>query len=141
MNSAKELAEAMVKKQTVGITDIAPAFLLSLLFRSYRAGKLEQRLPLSTNLIVSNVPGPRSHLYLAGARIEHIFTVGPLTMGMGMNVTVFSYGEFVDVGVQVDPALVDDAWELMSGAAAELDELVAAARPTRRRARARSTGE
>jgi hypothetical protein len=92
----------------------------------YWAAHLEQRLPLNTNLIVSNVPGPPSRLYLAGARIEHIVPVGPLAVGMGMNVTVFSYGDYVDVGVQVDPELVDDAWELVSHATEELDRLVVA---------------
>jgi diacylglycerol O-acyltransferase / wax synthase len=115
----------------VGLTDIAPPFLMNLVFRAYQAAKLEQRLPLNTNLIMSNVPGPPSELYLAGARIEHIFPVGPLNFGMGINVTVMSYRDLVDVGVKVDPALVDDPWELTSAAAAELDQLVAATLPSR----------
>jgi diacylglycerol O-acyltransferase / wax synthase len=126
VNSAKDLAEALTTKQTVGLTDIAPPVLFGALLRAYQAANLEQRMPLNTNLIVSNVPGPPSQLFLAGARIEHIVPVGPLAVGMGMNVTVFSYGDHVDVGVQVDPELVDDAWELVSHAAEELDRLVAA---------------
>jgi diacylglycerol O-acyltransferase / wax synthase len=128
MNSAKELAEELTKNQSVGLTDIAPPFLMNLVFRAYQAAKLEQRLPLNTNLIMSNVPGPPSQLYLAGARIEHIFPVGPLNFGMGINVTVMSYRDLVDVGVQVDPALVEDPWELTAAAAEELDRLVAATR-------------
>jgi hypothetical protein len=117
----------MRKQQTVGFTDVAPPLLFDLLYRAYQAANLEQRLPLQTNLIISNVPGPPVQLFMAGARIEHIVPVGPLAVGMGMNVTVFSYGEFVDVGVQVDPELVDDAWELVSYAGEELDRLVMAA--------------
>jgi WS/DGAT/MGAT family acyltransferase len=132
MNSAKALAEDMQKKQKIGVSDFAPPILLTLAFKAFRSARLEERLPLATNLIVSNVPGPQVPLYLAGARIEHIFPVGPLTVGMGMNVTVMSYGDCVDVGVQVDPALVDDAWELTSYAASELDQLVAATRASRR---------
>lgn len=128
MQSVKDLAEDMTRKSSVGLTDIAPPLLMSLLFRGYQAAKLEQRLPLNTNLIVSNVPGPPVQLYLAGARIEHIFPVGPLNMGMGINVTVFSYGKHVDVGIQTDPALVEDAWELTAAAADELKRLVAATR-------------
>jgi diacylglycerol O-acyltransferase / wax synthase len=126
MNSAKDLAEDLTKRQSVGLTDIAPPMFFDVLLRAYQAAHLEQRLPLNTNLIISNVPGPPSQLFMAGARIEHIIPVGPLAVGMGMNVTVFSYGDFVDVGVQVDPELVDDAWELLSHAAEELDRLVAA---------------
>lgn len=127
MNSAKALAEDMQKKHRIGLSEVAPPILLTLAFKAFRSARLEERLPLATNLIVSNVPGPPVPLYLAGARIEHIFPVGPLTVGMGMNVTVMSYGNHVDVGVQVDPALVEDAWELTSAAAAELEKLVAAA--------------
>jgi WS/DGAT/MGAT family acyltransferase len=127
MNSAKALAEDMRKKQKIGLSDFAPPILLTLAFKVFRSARLEERLPLSTNLIVSNVPGPPMPLYMAGARIEHIFPVGPLTVGMGMNVTVMSYDNHVDVGVQTDPTLVDDAWELTSAAAAELEKLVAAA--------------
>lgn len=139
MNTAKELAEEAVKRQSVGLTEIAPPLLMSLVFRGYRAAKLEQRMPLSTNLIVSNVPGPPVQLYLAGARIDHIFPVGPLAAGMGMNVTVMSYRDVVDVGVQVDPALVDDPWELTACAADELEKLVAATRPKRGGRRSSST--
>lgn len=127
MNSAKALAEDLQKKQKIGLSDFAPPLLLTLAFKAFRSARLEERLPLSTNLIVSNVPGPPVPLYLAGARIEHIFPVGPLTVGMGMNVTVMSYDNHVDVGVQTDPTLVDDAWELTAAAAAELEKLVAAA--------------
>jgi diacylglycerol O-acyltransferase / wax synthase len=126
MNNAKELAEALTTKQTVGLTDIAPPMLFGALLRVYQAANLEQRMPLNTNLIVSNVPGPRTQLFLAGAPIEHIVPVGPLAVGMGMNVTVFSYCDHVDVGIQVDPELVDDEWELASHAAVALDRLVAA---------------
>ncbi|MED5811569.1 wax ester/triacylglycerol synthase family O-acyltransferase [Mycolicibacterium sp. 050232] len=127
MNSAKALAEDLQAQQGVGLTDFTPPLLLNLLFKGFRAAKLEDKLPLASNLIVSNVPGPPVQLYMAGARIEHIVPVGPLTVGMGINVTVFSYGDFVDVGVQADPDLVEDSWELLEGAAAELERLMSAA--------------
>ena len=126
MASVKELAEDMTRNSGMGLTDIAPPLLMNLVFRGYQAARLEQRLPLATNLIVSNVPGPPMPLYLAGAKIEHIFSAGPLNMGMGLNITVFSYDGHVDVGIQVDPALVDDEWGLMAGVSEELRRLVAA---------------
>ena len=124
MNSAKELAEALTTNQNLGVTDVAPPWLFNLLFRGYQAAKLEQKAPLATNLIISNVPGPPSALYVAGARIEHIIPVGPLAMGMGMNITVFSYGDLVDVGIQVDPGLVDDPWALAGLVCDEFDQLM-----------------
>jgi len=126
MNSAKALAEDLQAGQSIGLTDFAPPVLLNLAFKGFRAAKLEDKLPLASNLIVSNVPGPPIQLYMAGAKIEHIVPVGPLTVGMGINVTVFSYGGNVDVGIQADPDLVDDPWEILEGAKAELDRLLAA---------------
>ena len=128
MTSAKELAQALTKNENLGVNDVAPPWLITLLFRSIQAAKLEQKGPLSTNLIISNVPGPRAPLYLAGARIDHIIPVGPLAMGMGINLTVFSYCDVVDVGIQVDPVLVEDPWELIGFVKAELDQLTAVAR-------------
>lgn len=133
MDSTKELAEDLTKKQNLGINEVAPPWLVTLLFRGIQAAGLEQKGPLSTNLIISNVAGPRSTLYLAGARIEHIIPVGPLTMGMGINLTVFSYRDVVDVGIQVDPVLVEDPWALTGLVSAELDELMAATRRKGRR--------
>lgn len=126
MTVVKELAQAQNIRSRVEVTDVAPPLLLTLLFRTIQAAKLEARGPLSTNLIISNVPGPRTALYLAGARIEHIIPVGPLTMGMGINITVFSYRDAVDVGMQVDPALVEDPWALVDFVREELVRLVPA---------------
>jgi len=39
---------------------------------------------------------------------------------------VFSYGKFVDVGIQTDPNLVEDPWELLGEVTDELAQLVAA---------------
>jgi WS/DGAT/MGAT family acyltransferase len=51
------------------------------------------------NLIVSNVPGPREPLHIAGARLDGIWSVGPILEGVGLNVTVWSYLDRVHVGV------------------------------------------
>jgi diacylglycerol O-acyltransferase / wax synthase len=85
------------------------------------------------NLVISNVPGPPVPLYLAGARLVAHYPVSVVTDGVGLNITCLSYLNHVDFGIVVDREMVDDAWPLMdavTGALAELDEVVCGARNT-----------
>lgn len=82
--------------------------------------------PTMLNLVVSNVMGPPIPLYLAGAQVDAIYPMGPLLTGAGMNITVLSNLDRLDVGIMACPDLVDDAWELVDALAPCLDELAAA---------------
>jgi len=75
------------------------------------------------NLVISNVPGSRVPLYLAGARMEAHFPVSVITDGVGLNITCMSYRDGVDVGIVADAEQLDDAWPLMDGLERALDEL------------------
>ena len=55
----------------------------------------------------SNVPGSPLPLYLLGHRVELLVPFGPMA-GAGANVTLLSYGDDLNVGVNVDPAAVTD---------------------------------
>ena len=56
----------------------------------------------------SNLRGSPVDLYLAGARILANFPMGPRT-GCGLNVTLLSYKNSLDMGLNIDPASVTDA--------------------------------
>jgi hypothetical protein len=75
------------------------------------------------NLVISNVPGPRSPLFLGGARLEAYYPVSVITEGVGLNITVQSYLDRLDFGIVVDRDQVDDAWSLIDAMADALDEL------------------
>ncbi len=64
------------------------------------------------NLNVSNVPGPREHGRVGGALVTEIYSVGPLTAGSGLNITVWSYVDQLNVSVLADGATVDDPHEV-----------------------------
>ena len=64
------------------------------------------------NLVVSNVTGPPFPVYMAGARLEEAYPMGPVIEGAGLNVTVLSYCDSVDVGFIASPNLVADVWSL-----------------------------
>ena len=64
------------------------------------------------NLTVSNVPGPRERDSFGGAVISEIYSVGPLVAGSGMNVTVWSYVDQLNVSVLTDDLTTDDPHEV-----------------------------
>jgi hypothetical protein len=75
------------------------------------------------NLVISNVPGPRNPLFLAGARLESLVPVSVIIDGVGLNITVMSYRDGMDVGVVTDRDQIADPWPLVAGAAGALDEM------------------
>ena len=73
------------------------------------------------NLNVSNVPGPREHGRVGGALVTEIYSVGPLTAGSGLNITVWSYVDQLNVSVLSDGATLEDPHQVTE---AILDEFV-----------------
>ena len=63
------------------------------------------------NLTISNVPGPRERGHVGGATISEIYSVGPLVVGSGMNITVWSYVDQLAVSVLTDDLTLDDPHE------------------------------
>jgi hypothetical protein len=61
-----------------------------------------------TNLVCTNVPGPRHTCYLAGEAIEQIYPYGPLVGDHPVAIALYSYRDTVYVGLDVDPLAMDD---------------------------------
>jgi diacylglycerol O-acyltransferase len=53
--------------------------------------KLSGAMPPLGNTLVSNVPGPKQHLYIKGARMEEMHPISTLPPGNLLNITLFSY--------------------------------------------------
>jgi hypothetical protein len=73
--------------------------------------------------VISNIPGPREALYCAGARLEAAYPVSVIVDGVGLNITVLSYRDHIDIGIVADREQVDDTWSMIDGIQAALDEL------------------
>lgn len=95
--------------------------------RLYSRWRLADRHRPPINLVVSNVPGPRDPLYVAGARLDRIYSVGPILEGIGLNVTVWSYLDQLNIGAIACREHVGDLHEVTDGMAVALDELLALA--------------
>jgi WS/DGAT/MGAT family acyltransferase len=132
--SAKEMQEALAADKIMGLTELTAPGLINLAARMYTLAGLDTLTPPIMNLIISNVPGPPSPLYTAGARIEALYPMGPLLYGTGINITVFSYTGRIDFGFMVCRDLVDDHWSLADGIPLALAELLVAARAKARHA-------
>ena len=65
--------------------------------------RIADRMNPPVNVVISNVPGPRSPLYLGEARLKHIYPVSTVADGMGLNMTVQSYVDTLDFGLVVLP--------------------------------------
>lgn len=46
--------------------------------------------PIS-NVVLSNVPGPRSKRYVLGWQVKHWYSTGQIGHGVALNMTVWSY--------------------------------------------------
>jgi diacylglycerol O-acyltransferase len=79
------------------------------------------------NLNISNVPGPRERGRVGGALVTEIYSVGPLTAGSGLNITVWSYVDQLNISVLADDATVDDPHEVTSAIVDEFTEIRRAA--------------
>lgn len=79
------------------------------------------------NLPISNVPGPRERARVGGALVTGIYSVGPLTTGAGLNITVWSYVDQLNISVLSDGATLADPHELTDAMVAEFVEIRRAA--------------
>ena len=79
------------------------------------------------NLLISNVPGPRQRGSTGGATVSEIYSVGPLLAGSGMNITVWSYVDQLNISVLIDDVTLDDPHEATEAMVQAFTELRAAA--------------
>jgi diacylglycerol O-acyltransferase len=102
-------ATDVVKAQTNRAKSIIPTdfpsigvpWVLSTLASLYGRSTLAKIIPPLANLAISNIPGPQQPLYVAGARIRAYWPLSIVEHGLGLNITVLSYCESLDIGLTV----------------------------------------
>jgi diacylglycerol O-acyltransferase / wax synthase len=75
------------------------------------------------DFVTSNVPGPPFPIYLAGARVLSQFPFGPMA-GAAANITLLSYVDDLNIGVNTDPAAVADPDVLLECLQEGFDEIL-----------------
>lgn len=124
--AAKEFTTAVGLSAVSDLAEITVPAAMSFVTWLTRSIGMATLQPTMLNLVVSNVMGPPIPLYLAGAQVDAIYPMGPLLTGAGMNITVLSNLDRLDVGIMACPDLVDDAWGLVESLEPCLEELATA---------------
>jgi diacylglycerol O-acyltransferase len=93
-----------------------PIFLVQLL-------RLSTYLNPAFNLVISNVPGPRSPLYMQGAHLLNIYPVSALYKQQNLNITVTSYEDSLDFGLIACQDFLSEVDQLTEYLEDALDEL------------------
>jgi len=75
--------------------------------------------------VVTNVPGPRRPVSLAGRTLRGTIGWVPMSGDIGLGVSIFSYAGDIVVGLSTDRLQVDDGHALLEDFMAELQALVA----------------
>ncbi|MDH3706624.1 MAG: WS/DGAT domain-containing protein, partial [Acidimicrobiia bacterium] len=121
--ASKEMTSAVRARKIQSIGETAPPLMLNLAIRTLHGTGALTAVPTVMNTIISNVPGPPFPIYFAGARATGMFPGSVIMEAMGLNITVLSYVDRLDIGLAADPELVPDLWhlaDLMPRALAEL---------------------
>ncbi len=122
MNAGRELMAAQRREPGLGLSD-ALAGIINRLPATASTGLFGSMLK-GIDFVTSNVPGPPVPVYLIGARLERQIAFGPMT-GAAANITVLSYVDDLDVGVNTDPRAVDHPDLFMHCMRQGFDEIVA----------------
>jgi WS/DGAT/MGAT family acyltransferase len=115
-SQSKEVQQQLGIETMIDWSEAAPAGAYRWMLGLFSQSRMPDHLPPPANLVVSNVRGPDHPLYIAGARLRAIYSVGPAVEGIGLNITGWSYcgdlafGLIADADAIPDPHIITDAF-------------------------------
>ena len=122
LRSAKERHNAVPAAAMRGADEL---LMPALFIHASRAAMLLTGLKGSiANVVISNVPGPRTPVYVAGTKVEALLPVGGLISGFGLSTIAFSYCDGLEFGFVVDESCPIDPWRLADACTRERRELL-----------------
>jgi len=123
----KRVHRAVPAKLLMDWMELPTPALMARAARLYENFINSDRLKPPVNVLISNVPGPRVTLYLAGAPLLANYPISIPYHGLALNITVLSYRDQLDVGLTAYLDAVPDIGHLMDLLANALAELERAA--------------
>jgi WS/DGAT/MGAT family acyltransferase len=103
---------------------------LGLLPNPLRAPVIRAVAPGRFNLTISSVPGPRTPLYMHGARLEEIYPVIPMAEAQTLSIGILAYNGYLHFGLFSDPDALPHATRLAELIDDELRALLRSRRPS-----------
>ncbi len=116
MQEIKASPEGAVSYGMLGAIGAAPAAIEQRLLELFSA---------AGSAVMTNVPGPREPVYLAGTPVRGVLVWAPTSGSVSMSVSIFSYDGEVTVGVMSDRGLVPDPGAIVEAFAGEVEEMLA----------------
>jgi WS/DGAT/MGAT family acyltransferase len=114
MDELKRSPEALVAFGVLNVMGLAPVEVERLGLRFFGS---------KATAVLTNVPGPREPLYLAGRKLERAMFWVPQSGRLGLGISILSYAGGVMLGVATDEGLVPDPERIVDGFEKEFQSL------------------
>jgi diacylglycerol O-acyltransferase len=118
MDELKRSPEAIVAFGLLNLLGLAPVEVERLGLRFFGS---------KATAVLTNVPGPREPLYLAGRKLDRVMFWVPQSGRLGLGISILSYAGGVMLGVATDEGLVADPEKIVDAFEKEFRSLKAAA--------------
>lgn len=116
MDDIKRSPEAVVAFGLLGAIGMAPTEIEHLVLNLFGT---------RGTAVMTNVPGPREPISLAGKRVSGVMFWVPQSGRLGLGLSILSYAGNVSIGVATDAGLVPDPERIVVDFALEFEELLA----------------
>ena len=123
--AAHQALTAVRSERALGVVDSIAGVILAL--PPVVLAPMARQQVQSVDLATSNLRGSPAELFMAGARVDANYPMGP-TAGVAFNATVLSYMDRLDMGIAVDAAAIEDPAGLRERIEEEFEVLVDAGR-------------
>jgi diacylglycerol O-acyltransferase / wax synthase len=122
MDDIKGTPEALVAFTVLSLMGLTPRQIEKLIINFFAA---------KTSAVMTNVPGPRRPIYLAGQRLNSLMFWVPRAGEIGLGLSILSYGGNVYMGIATDAGLMPDPQTIVDHYHAEMSDLLRLVSPTR----------
>jgi WS/DGAT/MGAT family acyltransferase len=122
MDELKRSPDALIAYGLLNLLGLAPVEVEKLGLRFFGS---------KATAVLTNVPGPREPLYLAGRRVHKVMFWVPQSGRLGLGISILSYAGGVMLGVATDEGLVPDPERIVDAFGQEFRALRVAARAKR----------